>query len=274
MLIAVIQAAYLLVANDSNALNFLGYFQLITCVLIWFSWAIFQLPLDLKSAVREFHDEAKKFSTTKKNENKIEKANKFTLKEFNYWIYFFYFIASYMISNSYLLYLTTNILFTVLGLTVQKVFYILLLLDIVDRSIVLQNVTRSITVNAKQLLMTALLGIVIVLIYSLFGYYISTIKDTFVFTQNTGKFSVCNDPLTCFTFILNFGLRQGGGVGDAFYNPNPITNSGKYFARFAYDLSFFIIIIIIWLNIIFGIIIDTFAELRDVKRMRGFYYFV
>lgn len=33
--------------------------------------------------------------------------------------------------------------------------------------------------------------------------------------------------------------------------------------RVVFDLSFFLIIIIMFLNIIFGIIIDTFAELRE-----------
>lgn len=28
--------------------------------------------------------------------------------------------------------------------------------------------------------------------------------------------------------------------------------------------------IIIWMNIVFGIIIDTFAELRDAKKNKGF----
>jgi len=35
--------------------------------------------------------------------------------------------------------------------------------------------------------------------------------------------------------------------------------------RFFYDLTFFIIISVIWMNVIFGIIIDTFAELREDK---------
>ncbi len=33
--------------------------------------------------------------------------------------------------------------------------------------------------------------------------------------------------------------------------------------RFILDMSFFIIMNVIWLNIIFGIIIDAFADLRD-----------
>lgn len=35
--------------------------------------------------------------------------------------------------------------------------------------------------------------------------------------------------------------------------------------RFIYDISFFTLITVIFLNIIFGIIIDTFGSLRDEK---------
>jgi hypothetical protein len=39
-------------------------------------------------------------------------------------------------------------------------------------------------------------------------------------------------------------------------------------ARFWIDMVFFIVVVIIMLNIIFGIIIDNFAELRDQKKER------
>merc|ERR1712139_11362 len=38
--------------------------------------------------------------------------------------------------------------------------------------------------------------------------------------------------------------------------------------RFWFDILFFLLVVIILLNIIFGIIIDNFAELRDQKKMR------
>ena len=43
------------------------------------------------------------------------------------------------------------------------------------------------------------------------------------------------------------------------------SNKTKYYVRFIYDVSCFMIINITLMNIIFGIIIDTFAELRDKK---------
>lgn len=62
-------------------------------------------------------------------------------------------------------------------------------------------------------------------------------------------------------------MRQGGGIGDIITLPKPSGDSlDLYHYRTIYDLSFFIIMIIIWMNVVFGIIIDTFAELRDDKK--------
>ena len=44
---------------------------------------------------------------------------------------------------------------------------------------------------------------------------------------------------------------------------------GWTFARYMYDLSFYIIIITVLLNIVLGIIIDGFGELRQKKRGNG-----
>merc|ERR1711881_797704 len=60
------------------------------------------------------------------------------------------------------------------------------------------------------------------------------------------------------------GLYNGGGLADFLppREPGP-GDRPNYLARMFYDLSFFIIIIIILLNVIFGIIIDTFAAMRE-----------
>jgi len=59
-------------------------------------------------------------------------------------------------------------------------------------------------------------------------------------------------------FVLNLGMRSGGGIGDILIQPHP-DNVSQYIIRFFFDISFYLLIIIIWLNIIFGTIIDTFA---------------
>jgi hypothetical protein len=73
----------------------------------------------------------------------------------------------------------------------------------------------------------------------------------------------CDTFSSCFFTILNSGVRAGGGIGDILNN---YTKLQVYdVIRIIFDLSFFVIVIIVLLNIIFGIIIDTFAELRDQR---------
>jgi hypothetical protein len=65
----------------------------------------------------------------------------------------------------------------------------------------------------------------------------------------------------CFKFTLSFGLQNGGGVGDSF-----IHSTGQ---RLILDISFYCIVLVILLNVIFGIIIDTFSSLRVEKLERN-----
>lgn len=120
--------------------------------------------------------------------------------------------------------------------------------------------------------MTGILAVTVIYIYSMIAFYNPDLHSTLILDGYTDQnvTPVCSYPWECFLFIVNAGLRQGGGVGDLLthqdYNDD---NKSEYFARFFYDLTFFLIIIIILLNIVFGIIIDTFAELRDQKTNRG-----
>lgn len=56
------------------------------------------------------------------------------------------------------------------------------------------------------------------------------------------------------------GPRYTGGVGDVIQDISYAEGSKThYFVRFFYDLLFWILINIIILNIVFGVIIDSFA---------------
>jgi inositol 1,4,5-triphosphate receptor type 1 len=61
---------------------------------------------------------------------------------------------------------------------------------------------------------------------------------------------------------------QGGGLGEAINVGVDLDNNigvGVHGWRMLFDLSFFILITTIGLNVVFGIIVDTFSELRDEK---------
>ena len=79
------------------------------------------------------------------------------------------------------------------------------------------------------------------------------------------------DAMLHLTFLLRKlfftqGPRSTGGVGDILkrisYNEE---ERAHYFLRFFYDLTFFVLINIIILNIVFGTIISAFAALRDAR---------
>ena len=62
------------------------------------------------------------------------------------------------------------------------------------------------------------------------------------------------------------GLRNGGGIAEQLRKQSyESPNLSRYMARFIFDLSFFSLISVIFLNIIMGIIIDAFGTLREEK---------
>ena len=86
--------------------------------------------------------------------------------------------------------------------------------------------------------------------------------------ENEGevKERACDSLLMCIVTTMNQGLRNGGGIGDILRAPS--SKEPLFMARVVYDLLFFFIVIIIVLNLIFGVIIDTFADLRSEKQQK------
>ena len=90
----------------------------------------------------------------------------------------------------------------------------------------------------------------------------------------------CDTLFMCIVTTLNKGLRNGGGIGDVLRQPSSQVSCSEadggvprcplqeplYFFRVIYDMMFFFIVIIITLNLIFGVIIDNFADLRTEKQ--------
>lgn len=145
------------------------------------------------------------------------------------------------------------------------VLYPLFLFEIIFRFEDMRNVIRSVTSKWEQLLLTGILGMVIAFIYTLFGYYF--LIDSFWnddFGEN-GE-NQCTSVFHCFLTIVSLGPRSSGGLGDMLVRESyQDDNLLKFSVRYIYDVSCFIIINLIWLNINFGLIIDTFAMLRDSK---------
>ena len=66
--------------------------------------------------------------------------------------------------------------------------------------------------------------------------------------------------------MIDYGLRLGGGIAEELEMTSyEAENRSRYYTRLIYDVTYFAFVTVIILNIIFGIIIDTFAGLRDEK---------
>lgn len=179
-----------------------------------------------------------------------------------YWI-----SLSHLISNGETIFNVMYFVFSIQGLLQSPVFYSFHLLDVVNRFPALQNVIKSVTLNMNQLLMTSMLGAIIMYNFAIFAFLF--LSDNFYDGSiNSGLLnkngeSICQSLLHCFLTTLNYGLRSGGGIGEIGTTTTAEWNRQNYYIRFFFDIAFFLLITTIILNVIFGIIIDSFAQLRE-----------
>nr|KAF6474544.1 inositol 1,4,5-trisphosphate receptor type 1 [Rousettus aegyptiacus] len=218
-----------------------------------------------------------------------------------------------MVLDVEFLYHLLYLLICAMGLFVHEFFYSLLLFDLVYREETLLNVIKSVTRNGRSIILTAVLALILVYLFSIVGYLF--FKDDFILEVDrlpndtalpdageslaseflhsdvcrgeTGENCsptapqeelppaeeteqdqehTCETLLMCIVTVLSHGLRSGGGVGDVLRKPSK--EEPLFAARVIYDLLFFFMVIIIVLNLIFGVIIDTFADLRSEKQKK------
>lgn len=230
--------------------------------------------------------------------------------------------------------------FGILGLFLHPFFYSVLLLHVIYSEETLRNVIRSVTRNGRSIILTAILAVILIYLFSIVGYLF--FRDDFVMEVDASPFKsinernvfpeeeesvidldeppscvmnsslglenktvcsanasttlhekrkyleennvervdvedngsddesqkerCCETLLMCIITTLNHGLRNGGGIGDVMRSPS--WSEPLFTFRVIYDLLFFFVVIIIILNLIFGVIIDTFADLRSEKQQK------
>lgn len=176
-----------------------------------------------------------------------------------------------------------------MAIFLSPVFTGLHLLLLFNISITASYLVRAATAHARQLFLTLVLIIFTIWAYSLI--YADRYSGQFDLEDAKGdKIDACQNMWRCLIFNLNFGLRNGGGLADShkayrfegngngamnvFQNAN-FREGGAAVGKMALDVTFFIIINVLYLNIVQGIIIDTFGEMREEieKRSKNFLRF-
>ena len=164
------------------------------------------------------------------------------------------FLATYYaLTNINVLYQLTYLTFSILGTAVHPFFFAFQLLDVLYRYPALQNVIRSVMIPIKSIVLSFLLIVIVSYLFSIWSY----MEFYSYFTDSGNK---CDSLGLCFKTQLDQGLKNGGGIGDYLNQLHPAVND---LGRFFNDTLFYIIVVKIMLNILKGIIIDTFAFLRN-----------
>ncbi|KPI87904.1 hypothetical protein ABL78_3014 [Leptomonas seymouri] len=171
----------------------------------------------------------------------------------------------------------TLLFFAILSYIVSHYFAAFNLMLAVYSIPTLRTFISAITMNGKQLLLTSFMGIIMLYLFSIVGFLVFANQYNpdggEAGSASTGQHMNCESLLQCFAYILDQGLRAGGGVGDVML---PWTwDNSRMLARLAYDMLFYALVTVVFLNILFGLIIDTFGQMRDEKRekeadMHGF----
>ena len=154
--------------------------------------------------------------------------------------------------------------FSILG-NFNYFFFCAHLLDIAVAIASLRTILQSVTHNGKQLVLTVMLLVIIVYIYTVIAF--NFFRKFYVSGGDEGEDGEesepdrkCHNMLTCFIFNVYQGVRSGGGIGDVIEPPD----GDEYeMYRIIFDITFFFFIIVILLAIIQGLIIDAFGELRS-----------
>ncbi|KAM3134788.1 hypothetical protein pb186bvf_013113 [Paramecium bursaria] len=168
----------------------------------------------------------------------------------------------------------------IFGLTCYAFFdpyiYTVLMLDIIKRSEDLQNIIKSITQNARNLLKFSFLGLVGLILYGVLTYNFFDgpfeIKEPNFLNEDFDEIQLRQQGLFGLSVadVINKGFRDGvGDATDEYYNSvglTPDSDANLYWGIYFYEFTFFILFNILFTQIIFGVILDTFGELRDARQ--------
>jgi hypothetical protein len=126
----------------------------------------------------------------------------------------------------------------------------------------LKDVAKSVFERMETLSMTSLLMTIVIYIFSFISF--SSFPEE-MYEPDAGE-SRCGNLLECFITFFHHGLLSGGGIGDYIhYSLGGTSDYSSYRSvmLLVFDLGYFFIIIVLLLNIVFGVIIDVFGKLRD-----------
>jgi hypothetical protein len=254
-----------------------GIIQAIWLVLVLFIWIKCYLPLLYQRLIMNenmnllFGDASRfsiKFGDNFISENKQVVSNLSKEVSFIKWLRII--ILDIVVFNRSINMLVANLILLILYFsTNNSIFLIIPVLFIASMSILLTDIVFAIRLKWKQLALVILFTYLLVYFFSWIGFlYLYKLYSTDVVDASgtTSTENMCSSAFQCWINSINYGVRAGGGIGDALPKASFFQSSETFAKLFVFNISFHIIIVLILGNIFLGVIVDTFAELRDEKQ--------
>jgi hypothetical protein len=173
-----------------------------------------------------------------------------------------------LIMNKELVSFILTLFLGLIAITSKNLFFLygFQLISILNLFPTLKSIISAIVSKAQQIFLVGLFLLVVVYSFTTIGFFFYEVEFDELIPGDDGesvKANYCNDLFGCFLFIMDYGIRNGGGIADVLPNKNYFENGKMHNDRFFYDLSFWFFVIVIMLNIVMGIVIDTFTEMRE-----------
>ena len=110
--------------------------------------------------------------------------------------------------------------------------------------------------------LASILGFLLIFIFFYANISFTFLKNEFTIEIEGGtEGNVCSSLLECTLTYFNHGVRSGGGIGDIL--PETPYTDAMYFFRFFNDFIFYICVGLMLLNMINGVIVSRFSEIRE-----------
>ena len=170
-----------------------------------------------------------------------------------------YQIAKLLLSDIMILYHIIYFIFTLLGAAYHPFFFSFSLTYLIVRSSVLINVLRAVYEPRMQIILTLFLTLIVFYVFTIFSYMI------FYSDYNEQLVNSCFSLWSCLTVTIDQSYKNDGAIAGFLPLPIKSTTSGisVEWGRFFYDYSFNLVIAVLLTQILSGIIIDKFSELRE-----------
>ena len=233
------------IKNWEDIYNILNYIYLILNGIVIIIWLYFRLPL---------YYEIDKIKYFEENNNK--KA--LNIKDKLYII-----IIMTIYKRNYISTLIYEFVISLISSFIKReeIIFPFFLLAIVDLNITLKNVIISIQLRHKEFTLCFFLSFIFIYVLSniAFFYYNDDYKQELDYYND----NVCKSLIFCVLNSLDSGLRARGGLGDSAIRISFMRHKSHYIERLILDDIFFFFIVIISIDLVFGIIIGEFAALRE-----------